>query len=128
MHTEPQQGEAGFTLLEVMVAFVIAALASIALYRAGFNGVADGAAAARYQDAVVRAESRLASVGTLTPLRPQEVHGDDGGGFRWRLSIRKLRHSGTVTLYAVRVTETFGDRRVTLATERVGTETRPESP
>lgn len=119
MNSERGGREAGFTLLEVMVAFAIASLAAVALYRAGFGGMADGVAAARYQEAVVRAESRLASIGRLTRLRPQHASGNDGGGFRWQLSIRPIRHSGMLTLYAVRVTEAFGDRRVTLATERV---------
>lgn len=114
-------GEAGFTLLEVMVAFVIAALASLVLYQAGFNGASESAAAARYQEAVVRAQSRLASIGVLTVMRPEQLSGDDGGGFRWELDIGAEQSDGTgLTLYDVRVTERFGDRQVTLATKRLG--------
>lgn len=111
--------EAGFTLLEVMVAFVIAALAAMALYRAGFAGLADSVTAARYQEALVRAQSRLAAVGTLTALRPIRAHGRDGDGFHWRLEIAPLAHRDGLTLYAVRVTERFGTRQVTLASERL---------
>ena len=112
--------EAGFTLLEVMAAFVIAALASIVLYQAGFNGAAETATAARYQEAVVRAQSRLATIGVLTALQPEQLNGDDGGGFHWRLSIAPEQSTGTLTLYAVQVTESFGNRQVTLATARLG--------
>jgi general secretion pathway protein I len=113
-------GQGGFTLLEVMVAFIIASLASLVLYQAGFNGAAETAIAARYQEAVVRAQSRLASIGTLTPLQAAQASGDDGGGFHWILDVTAESSSGTVTLYDVQVTERFGDRQVTLLTQKLG--------
>jgi general secretion pathway protein I len=113
--------EAGFTLLEVMAAFVIAALASIVLYQAGFSGVAEAATAARYQEAVVRAQSRLASIGVLTAMQPAHLSGDDGGGFHWRLDIARDQSNGALTLYSIRLTESFGSRSVTLVTERLAT-------
>lgn len=103
-----------------MVAFVIASLASILLYQAGFNGVAATATAARYQQAVVRAQSRLASLGVLTPLQPEQLSGDDGGGFRWHVDIAAEQSTGPLTLYAVQVTESFGNREVTLTTQLLG--------
>ena len=111
--------DAGFTLLEVMVAFVIAALASILLYQAGFNGVSESATAARYQEAMVRAQSRMASIGVLTSLHSAQLSGDDGGGFSWHLDIKPDQSSGTLTLYDVLVTESFGNRQVTLTTKRL---------
>lgn len=115
-----KSSEAGFTLLEVMVAFVIAGLASVVLYQAGFNGAVETATAGRYQEAVVRAQSRLASVGVLTPLQAEQVSGDDGGGFRWQLSMAPENANSGVTLYNVQVTEIFGSRQVTLTTQRLG--------
>jgi len=112
--------DSGFTLLEVMVAFVIASLATIVLYQAGFNGVLETSTAARYQEAVVRAQSRLASIGTLTRLAPLQAQGDDGGGYHWQLTIAPEQSTGTVTLYSVQVTESFGTRQVVLTTERLG--------
>jgi general secretion pathway protein I len=120
MQTDPHSRDAGFTLLEVMAAFVIAALASIVLYQAGFNGAAEAATAARTQEAVVRTQSRLASIGVLTALQPEQLSGDDGGGFRWRLSIAPAQANGPLTLYNVQVTESFGNRQVTLTTKRLG--------
>jgi general secretion pathway protein I len=114
------QTDSGFTLLEVMAAFVIAALATLVLYQAGFNGAAAASTAARYQEAMVRAQSRLATIGVLTALQPEQLSGDDGGGFRWRLSIAAEQTNGPVTLYAVQLTETFGNRQVTLTTRRLG--------
>lgn len=112
--------EAGFTLLEVLVAFVIAALASIVLYKAGFSGASAAASAARYQEAVVRAQSRLASLGTLTALQGEQLSGDDGGGFHWQITIAPEASGHGLNLYAVRVVESFGNRHVTLVTERLG--------
>jgi general secretion pathway protein I len=70
---------------------------------------------------VVRAQSRLASVGVLTKLQPEQLSGDDGGGYHWRLSIMPDQSNGTLSLYQVQVTEQYGNRQVTLATERLGT-------
>ena len=117
----PVKAQDGFTLLEVMVAFVIAALASIILYQAGFSGAAASASAARYQEAMTRAQSRLATIGTLTSLRPIHADGDDGEGFKWQLSISPETSDGQgLTLYDVQVTERFGNRSVTLSTKRLG--------
>jgi general secretion pathway protein I len=109
----------GFTLLEVMAAFVIAALAMLVLYRAAFDGAAQTTTAARYQEALVRAQSRLAVIGTLTALQPMRQSGDDGAGYSWQLAISPVQSNGQITLYAVQVTERFGARAVTLTTERV---------
>lgn len=110
--------DSGFTLLEVMVAFVIAALATLVLYQAGFDGAAETVTAAHVQEAVVRAESRLASLGPLTPLQAEQLSGDDGGGYHWQLIIGVVQSTPQVTLYSLRLTESFGARAVTLATER----------
>ena len=114
-----EREEAGFTLLEVMVAFFIAALATVVVLQAGFTGAAQSSVASRTQEAVARAQSRLASLGVLTTLQPEDISGDDGGGFAWRLSIAPLRSTGGLTLYGIRLTETFGNREVTLKTKRL---------
>jgi general secretion pathway protein I len=122
--TTDGRGAAGFTLLEVLVAFVIAALASILVYRAGVSGAAETAMAARYQEAIVRAQSRLASLGTLTALQPMQLSGDDGGGYHWQVIIAPLQSAPDLGLYAIRVTESFGNRHVALLTERLGPPSR----
>ena len=111
--------EAGFTLLEVMAAFVIAALATVVLLNAGLTGSAQNGVASRTQEAVARAQSRLASIGVLTPLQPEDLGGQDGGGFAWRLRIVPLKRTGRLTLYGISLTETFGNRAVTLTTARL---------
>jgi general secretion pathway protein I len=111
--------ERGFTLIEVMVALVIAGMAMFLLLRAGFSGAAATRTASGYEEALERAESRLASIGPLTAIQPGQFSGDDGGGYTWRLTITKLQSTGSAGLYDVTVIETFGTRHVVLQTERL---------
>ncbi len=111
--------EAGFTLIEVMTAFVIAALASLVLLNAGVNAAAENRAAALLQQAVARAQSRLASFGPLTPLQTETLSGADGGGFYWQINIVKQQAMGPLALYDLSLTERFGGRSVVLTTERL---------
>ena len=83
---------AGFTLLEVLVAFVIAALALGVMFDGVLGGMRAAATAARTQEAVAMARSRLAetlvavSSGAITSVSDQE--GDDGQGYHWRVRVR----------------------------------------
>jgi general secretion pathway protein I len=81
-------GQGGFTLLEVLIAFVIAAAALTALTRAGIDGLLALNTASRYEEALTRAQSRLATALHGAPLLPGTLEGDDGGGFRWRVQVR----------------------------------------
>lgn len=126
--------EAGFTLLEILVAFVIAALALGVLFQGAIEGLAAVRLADRSAEALTRARSHLAAVGHGIPLRTQTQEGDDGGGFSWSLRIRPLesaslmqgggdpQHPAHETLFEVHVTESWdgpqGRRGVTLATRR----------
>src|SRR5437016_9801407 len=82
--------EAGFTLLEVVVALAIAGLALVGLFRAGSGGLFAVDTAARAEEAVQRAQSHLAAVGRDAALAEGEFTGDDGAGFRWTLRVRPL--------------------------------------
>ncbi len=79
-------GEAGFTLLEVLVALAIAIPALVLLYRQGAAAMGVTRTAAAYQEAISRAQSRLDAL-TGTGLAAGEQAGDDGGGFRWRTRV-----------------------------------------
>ncbi|MGI4942078.1 MAG: type IV pilus modification PilV family protein [Janthinobacterium lividum] len=78
----------GFTLLEVLVAFVIAAMALTLLGMAGVAGLRGATLSARYQEAVVRARSRLAVL-QVAPV-PGDRQGDDGDGFHWHVRVTPL--------------------------------------
>jgi general secretion pathway protein I len=129
----------GFTLLEVVVALIIAAMAAIALFEATGSGLHASQAASMYDQAIVRAKSRLAASVHGTRLTAGQWSGDDGGGFRWRLSVApiqtvSLRPLGTpspqavpsypVVLYGISVWVDWADggsrRSVRLDTEQIG--------
>lgn len=70
---DPEVGSsriAGFTLIEILVAFVIAVLALSTLYRMASTGLGAESAAAHYSHALLIAESALEAVGSETPLTP----------------------------------------------------------
>ena len=124
----------GFTLLEVVVALAIAALALVGLFRAGSGGLFAVDTAARAEEAVQRAQSHLAAVGRDAALVEGDFTGDDGGGYRWTLRVRPLTtrqllapdgvSSTTTTLFNVEVAISWsgraGDRSVVLRTLRLG--------
>ncbi len=77
----------GFTLVEVIVAFVIAALALAAVYAAFSLGFA---ASEKAEDALRRqmvAENRLAELGILYPLKPGRYQGREAG-ITWEVVVR----------------------------------------
>ncbi|HXA22985.1 MAG TPA: prepilin-type N-terminal cleavage/methylation domain-containing protein [Acetobacteraceae bacterium] len=88
------RAERGFTLLEVLIANVIAALALGALYQTAVSGVRSMRTAARYNDALSRARSHLDMAVHGGTLAPSDSQGDDGGGFHWRLHIEPVAQTG----------------------------------
>jgi general secretion pathway protein I len=127
--------ERGFTLLEVLIAFVIAALALGLLFRAVSGGLLSVETAGKYQEAVSRARSHMAAIGGDAALAPSDNSGDDGGGYRWHLQITQEARgqaaaSGPVAglppaaLYAVVVSISWHDagkdREFVLRSERMG--------
>jgi general secretion pathway protein I len=131
--------DAGFVLLEVVVAFAIAALALGVLYQAALAGLHATRTAARYEQALSRARSRLVIAEHGNPLIAGDMQGDDGGGFHWRLHVTPidttavrpfdpvgLRHEPDfqLTLYAVSVWVSWDDfgtgRSVRLDTQQIG--------
>jgi general secretion pathway protein I len=129
----------GFTLLEVIIALIIAGMAAAALFEAVGSGLHQTQTASMYDQAIVRAKSRLAAAVHGTKLEPGDRRGDDGGGFRWRLrvaptataSVRPVGLAGPraaasfpVVLYGVTVWIGWNDgdteREVRLDTEQVG--------
>lgn len=87
------RGERGFTLLEVLVALAIAALALSVLFRTGSDGALSVQTAAGYEEAVSRAKSHLAALNRDTGLLEGESEGDDGGGYHWHLRVTPVAAS-----------------------------------
>jgi general secretion pathway protein I len=85
-------GERGFSLLEVLVALVIAGIALSAVFSATTETLRATTAAFRTQEAVSRARSRLDAAAVSLAVGEQE--GDDGGGFHWRTQISLVGTTG----------------------------------
>ncbi len=84
--------ERGFTLLEVLVAFTIAALALGVMFSAVLGGLRTAAVADHVQEALVLARSHMAearvAVASGSVVAQSEQQGDDGHGFHWMVQIR----------------------------------------
>jgi general secretion pathway protein I len=80
----PRHAEAGFTLLEVLVALAILAISlGVILQVLGMTADRTGQAESLVR-ARLLAQSILARVGSETPVKAGDVNGEDGG-LRWRL-------------------------------------------
>jgi general secretion pathway protein I len=129
--------ESGFTLLEVIVAFAISALAVSLLYQGATGGLGATETASKTTEAVLLARSHLAAIGHGAAIAPQDSNGVDGDGYTWHLRIRPIatremnlsdsdRANDTkptnAVLYEILVTESWQDgpraRSVALTTRR----------
>ena len=90
MSNRTPSDQRGFTLLEVLVATVIAAIALAVLFEGVSSGLRATHAALRREEALVRARSHLAALQAATTLTPGHREGDDGGGYRWHLTVRPI--------------------------------------
>jgi len=132
-HIAPRQSTHGFTLLEVMIAFAITAIAVAALYAGMLTGLRATTDAGREIQAIAIARSRLAAADPVNEPTPGVVEGEEKGGFRWRMTttVRMVAAAGPLAvarplvLYDVRVTVFWPGasgrgRSLTLETRRAG--------
>jgi general secretion pathway protein I len=126
--------EAGFSLLEVLVAFVILALVAGALFELFGGALRNAGAAGDWSRAVLVAQSRLEEAASTQPLKPGTASGtDDDGRFAWQVSIdpytppdadpdlERASETMSTRLYRVSIAVTFPgtdgrSRSVTLST------------
>ena len=135
----PEHRKAGFTLLEVLVAFIIAAIALAALFSGGLGGLRAATVSGRYTEAISRAESHLAAASIGDALTSSDRQGDEGGGYHWHVRIAPVATATPVpgavgntprlALYIVRAsvswTEQDQTRSVELDTMRAATAPPP---
>ena len=128
----------GFSLLEVLVAFVILALVATALFRLFSGGLVNASAAGDWSRALLLAETRLELAGTTQPLREVTDRGDeDDGRMQWEArvtpysapdadpSMERSADTLPTRLYRVTVDVKFpgqngGERTLSLATVKLG--------
>jgi len=141
-HWRPDSGRKlprGFSLLEVLVAFVILSLVAVALFRLFSAALNNASAADDYSRAVLVAESALATAAATQPLRETTQSGTvDDGRIEWATRVEPYAPPGggspelaslietlPTRLYRVSAEVTFagptgGKRTFALATVRVG--------
>jgi general secretion pathway protein I len=128
----------GFSLLEVLVAFVILATVATALFRLFSGALANASAADEYSRAVLVAESALTAAAATQPLKEATETGSaDDGRVEWTTRVtpysppdvppelETTSQAMAIRLYRVTVDVTFpsangGKRTYALATTRIG--------
>jgi general secretion pathway protein I len=79
--------QAGFSLLEILVAFVILSLSIGVIMRVFSTGMRNIDTAERHTRATLLAENVLSGLGEETALSAGELSGEDGRGYRWRARV-----------------------------------------
>jgi prepilin-type N-terminal cleavage/methylation domain-containing protein len=124
----------GFTLLEVLVALVVAGLAMSAIVGVFGNSLAGNAVVSDAETALALAEERLALVSAVAALRPGVDKGVFAGRFAWQTTVSRYVDGGdskqtaqpnaTELLYRIAVDVVWQDgrrsRQLALSTLRLG--------
>jgi general secretion pathway protein I len=126
VHPESQRG---FTLIEVLVAFAVAAIVLVPLLRIFTSGLGALGSSERAATAALWAQSVLEGRDGETPLVDGTEGGDLPGGYRWQRTVTDYIDGGMTrqiaALVPYRVTMTVSwqergrDRSVTLETLRL---------
>lgn len=85
----------GFTLIEILIAFAILAVAFAGLLRAFSGGLQATTRAERYAEAVLLARSVLERVGSEIAIQEGEQSGRGEDGTEWSVRMRQLEAPGT---------------------------------
>jgi len=124
-----RKGEAGFTLVEVIVALAILSLGLSVLLGVISGSLRQTADAARMAEASALAQSLLAEVGTDLQIKPEDSFGQFPNGYRWHLKMQpyggvKEREVWPVGAYQISTEveweEGTGRRSYALTTLRLG--------
>ena len=127
----------GFSLIEVLAAFVILALVATALFQLFSGALQNASAAEDWSRAVLVGQSRLAAAANTVPLVEATERGDDDAGrIRWESRVKSWEPPGvepelarisggmTTRLYRVEVDVSFPglagrDRALSLSTVKL---------
>ena len=138
MQSRSASSQCGFSLLEVLVAFVILSLVATALFRLFSGALVNASAADDYTHAVLVAESALTEAAAAVPLVETSNSGSaDDGRISWTTrvttynapgitpDIERVAEAMPMRLYRITADVTFaapsgGTRTFVLATLRLG--------
>ena len=81
----------GFSLLEVLVAFVLLSFSLAVILQIFSGSLRNVSAADNYTQAMVLADAKLAALGSELPLTIGET-GGESGNFRWLLTVRPYEY------------------------------------
>ena len=87
----------GFTLLEILAAFVIFAVAYTTLLQIFSGGVRSTILSQEYTEAVLLAQSKIAELGVEEPLRTGGDGGDFDDKYRWELEVTQWESGGSIS-------------------------------
>jgi len=108
---------AGFSLLEVLAAFVILALVATALFRLFSGSLSNASAAEEWSRALLLAESQLDQAASAQPLKESSERGTDStGNVHWETNIVAYAPPDA-TSDAERAAELLGTRLLRVTTE-----------
>ena len=125
-----RRAQSGFTLLEILVAFLILALALGALLPTFSHSLEGVESSEFYVTALAEAQSRMDRVGSEIPLEEGEISGTTEAGFDWVASFHRQEpadathldgdEAASVELIDVQiVVSEAGGRRLTLKSLRL---------
>ena len=125
-HSREHEGDGGFTLVEILVALVVFALAFGVLAQIMQTGLRQSMVARSLAGATMLARSELARVGIEVPLQVGAVEGESEDGLHWQTEIELLVEASedqSLALYQVQVTVAWGEspaEQMVLTTLRTG--------
>jgi len=121
--------ERGFTLIEVIVAFAIVAMALSAVFQIFSTGLRGAVVTEAYNTATLLAESKLTAMGIEEPLAAGDQAGAFENGYRWQTTVRPYDDGGAmvapelISAFEVTVTVSWDglmrERMVSLSTLRL---------
>lgn len=123
----------GFTLIEIVVALLVLALASAAIFEGFSTGFRSSRTANDFAEAVLIAQAKLAPVGVAEPLAAGVTTGEEGDKFAWTVHVDPVdapveegARASSLQPFLVAVDVTWSDggaeRTVSLSTLRLASQ------
>lgn len=127
-HSSCMPGKAGgFSLLEVLVAFVILAMAMGTVMQVFSGGLRNVGLSREYVQAVNLAKNQLSAVGVQIPLVPGVVTGEYENLYHWTLSMQAMEEAAPAQGPGFKGPSNFGLMQLQLVVEWMESGGKPRS-